>query len=157
VEERFLADRNLGTLAKWLRILGYDTLYDRRNADRAFLQRAEALGRTALTRRRALVGLPHRARLVLVGADRISEQLAEVFAALGSAPDPARRMSLCLKCNMLLEGIVREEIEGLVPAYVYERYREFRRCPVCRKIFWPGTHRRHVEELLTGRNPAGHP
>ncbi len=79
---RFIADRNLGKLAKWLRILGYDTLYERGDADSDFLRKAAADGRVALTRKRDLACRPHPVRLVVVKADRIQDQLAEVLKAL---------------------------------------------------------------------------
>ena len=149
---RFLCDRNLGTLSKWLRILGYDTLYDRGNADRNFLRRAGEEGRIALTRKRDLAGLSHTGRLVVVKADHAGRQIGELLEALALEPDPAQRMTRCLKCNAPLEEAPKETVEGHVPAYVYEKYLLFRRCPSCGGIFWPGTHRQHVEEDLRRRS-----
>ena len=54
MDVRFSADCNLGTLAKWLRILGYDTLYERGIADLDFLRKAAEEGRIVLTRKREL-------------------------------------------------------------------------------------------------------
>ncbi|MBA4423944.1 MAG: twitching motility protein PilT, partial [Syntrophus sp. (in: bacteria)] len=142
---RFIADRNLGTLAKWLRILGYDTLYERGNADLSFLRKAAEEGRVALTRKRDLSRRTHPVQLVVVRADNAPDQLAEVLAALTIIPDPVKRMTLCLRCNAPLEAIPKETAEGLVPAYVYQKCRQFRKCPLCDRIFWPGTHRECVE------------
>lgn len=150
---RFIADRNLGTLTKWLRILGYDTLYERGNADLDFLRKAAAEGRIALTRKRNLACRPHPACLVVVKADRTPDQLAEVLEALTIIPNPVKRMTLCLRCNKPLEAIPKETAEGLVPVYVYQKYRQFRRCPLCGRIFWPGTHRERVEERLKTQLP----
>jgi len=152
MEARFTADCNLGKLAKWLRILGYDTLYERRNADRRFLMNAWGAGRIALTRKRDIAALPLRRALVVVNADRVARQIGEVLEALMLDPDPARRMTRCLRCNELMEEVDREGVEGLVPAYVYQKYPRFRRCPRCSGIFWPGTHRRNVEEALRKRS-----
>ncbi len=157
MEERFVADRNLGKLAKWLRILGYDTLYERGCADRDFLRRAEEDGRIALTRKRDLAHLTQPGSLVVVKADRVEAQIGEVLKELGKEPDPARRMTRCLHCNAPLEEVPKASVEGLVPAYVYEVSTQFRRCPRCGKIFWPGTHSRHVEEYLRTRVPARPP
>ena len=150
---RFIADRNLGTLAKWLRILGYDTLYERGNADPDFLRKAAEEGRVALTRKRDLAGRPHPARIVVVKADNAPDQLAEVLEALTIIPNPVKRMTLCLRCNTPLEAIPKETAEGLVPVYVYQKYGQFRRCPLCGRIYWPGTHCEHVEERLNSRLP----
>ena len=157
MEARFTADCNLGKLAKWLRILGYDTLYERRNADRLFLTKAWGAGRIALTRKRDIAALPLRGALVVVNADRVARQIGEVLEALTLDPDPARRMTRCLRCNELMEEVDREGVEGLVPAYVYQKYPLFRRCPRCSGIFWPGTHRRNVEETLRKRSLAHRP
>ncbi len=153
MEERFAADRNLGKLAKWLRILGYDTLYDREDADRNFLRRAGEVGRIALTRKRDLARLAHPGSLVVLKADRVEDQLGEVIEALDLEPDPSRRLTRCLNCNAPLEEVPKPAVEGLVPAYVYGTCTRFRRCPLCGRIFWPGTHTRHVEEYLKMRVP----
>ena len=153
MELRFIVDRNLGTLAKWLRIVGYDTLYERGDRDLDFLKKAAEEGRVALTRKRDLARRPHAVRLVVVKADRAPDQLAEVLEALEIIPDPMKRMTLCLRCNTPLEAIPKETVEGLVPAYVYRKYMQFRRCPLCGRIFWPGTHRERVDERLKSRLP----
>lgn len=158
MEERFTADRNLGKLAKWLRILGYDTLYDRENADRNFLRRVAAGGRIALTRKQGLARLSQQpGRLVVVKADRVEKQIGEVTTALNLTPDPGKRLTRCLRCNEPLGEVDREAVEGLVPAYVFEKYDRFLRCPSCLGIFWPGTHHQRVEEELRSRSPAHHP
>ena len=148
MEERFVADRNLGKLAKWLRILGYDTLYDRGAADRDFLRKAGEDGRIALTRKRDLARFAQPGSLVVVKADRVEAQIGEVLKELKSEPDPSRRLTRCLRCNALLEKVPKASVEGLVPAYVYRTCSRFCSCLRCGKIFWPGTHTRHVEERL---------
>ena len=70
MDVRFLCDRNLGKLVKWLRILGYDTLWDRGDADQGFLRKAGGEGRIALTRKRNL-GVSGSGRLIVVKADRV--------------------------------------------------------------------------------------
>ncbi len=79
MDVRFIADRNLGTLAKWLRILGYDTLYERGDADLDFLRRAAEDGRIALTRKRDLARRPPVVRLVVVKADHVRDQLTRFW------------------------------------------------------------------------------
>ena len=151
---RFIADRNLGTLTKWLRILGYDTLYEPGNADRDFLRKAAAEGRIALTRKRDLSRRTDPVRMVVVKADKAPEQLAEVLRALRLIPKRDKRMTICLRCNAPLEEAAPDEdAQDLVPAYVYRKHRRFRRCPFCSRIYWPGTHRERIEEYLRSRLP----
>jgi len=157
MDERFICDRNLGKLAKWLRILGYDTLFYRGNADRDFLRKADQEGRIALTRKRDLERRQHAGRLVVIKADRVNAQIGEILEVLALSPDPLRRMSRCLRCNSMLEEVAKEAVEGMVPVYVYENCMQFRRCSLCGGIFWPGTHPRHVEEYLRRRIPSRRP
>ncbi len=153
MDVRFIADRNLGKLAKWLRILGYDTLYDRGSGDGAFLRKAGDEGRIALTRKRGLAHLSPPGRLVVVNADRVGRQIGEVLEALTLKPDPAERMTRCLRCNALLEEVSPEAVTGRVPAYVSGTCTHFRICRLCGRIYWPGTHPRRVEEYLRTHLP----
>jgi uncharacterized protein with PIN domain len=157
MNERFLCDRNLGKLAKWLRILGYDTLFSRGNADRGFFEEAGREGRIALTRKRSLGRPGPPGRIVVVRSDRVGGQIAETLGVLSLEPDPSRRMSRCLLCNEPLEAIAKEEVKDLVPGYVYENQTGFRKCPRCGRIYWPGTHGRNVEEALRLRSPSRRP
>ena len=93
MDERFICDRNLGKLAKWLRILGYDTFFYRGNADRDFLRKADREGRIALTRKRDLERRQHAGCLVVIKADRADAQIGEILEVLALSPDPLRRMS----------------------------------------------------------------
>lgn len=150
---RFIADRNLGTLAKWLRILGYDTLYERGNADFDFLRKGSEEQRVVLTRKQDLTHHRPVIPMVVVKADHAPDQLAEVLEALKIIPNPMKRMTLCLRCNTLLEAIPKEAAEGLVPVYVYQTYGQFRMCPLCGRIYWPGTHCKRVKERLRAQLP----
>jgi uncharacterized protein with PIN domain len=153
MDVRFTADCNLGKLSKWLRILGYDTLYDRGNADETFLRKAGDAGRIALTRRRDLARRPESGCIVVVSADHVDMQIGEVLEALSLEPDPAKRMTRCLRCNAPLEEVSKESVTGLVPAYVCGICTQFRICRLCGRIFWPGTHPRHIEEYLRMHSP----
>jgi uncharacterized protein len=143
---RFLCDANLGKLSKWLRILGYDTLCERSAADLSLVRRARREGRIALTRKRGLAG--DCGRIVMVMADRVDEQLGEVMDALLIKPDPKERMTLCLRCNVKLRETAKADVAERVPAYVYQSCTAFRICPVCGRVYWRGTHPRHIAEYL---------
>ena len=157
MEPRFLLDCNLGRLAKWLRILGYDTVYDRRNIDGHFVERAEKEQRVALVRKRNPVGLPKTVPVLVVEADLLEDQLDEILGRLELHPDPARRMTRCLLCNALLVPLSGEEAASAVPDYVQEKYDDFRRCPLCGRIYWRGTHSQNMEKFLRSRSPFRRP
>ncbi len=136
---RFVADGHLGKLARDLRLLGFDVLYDKEADDSALVRIAADGDRTLLTRDRRL--LMHAA--VRDGycprSDRAEEQIIEVVRrfALAGLMLPYTR---CLACNGRLAIVskqeVVEELEPLTKLY----YEEFRQCESCRRVFWPGSH-----------------
>ena len=89
---KFLADSSLGRLSKWLRILGYDTVYWRGEADRAFLRKAEREGRAVLTRRKDVLARQHPGLVLFVENDRVEDQLVEVLGKLDLKPESGQAL-----------------------------------------------------------------
>ena len=136
---RFLVDAMLGKLAKWLRILGYDTLYYRDLEDEQLIGLAEAEGRVLLT---GDEGLWQRRRGILISSDDWREQLRELAQVVEL--DTSGVFTRCIECNVPLERVSRGEVEGEVPPYVFATQEEFSRCPQCGRIYWKGTHFAHA-------------
>ena len=135
----------LGTLAKWLRILGYDTLFDPALDDHQLVRLARAEGRILLTRDRELArrrGL----RVLLIASQQLDDQIDQVLADL--ALTPSRSLSRCPVCNDLLQPMPPEAARTRVPAYVARTHRTFRACPSCRRVYWRGTHWQRMEQRL---------
>jgi uncharacterized protein with PIN domain len=144
---RFLADAMLGGLARWLRVLGYDTELAVEGADGVLVRQAATEGRFLLTRDR---GLPQEWRvegLILVDSDRPLEQLREVVAAKG-LKGPWALFTRCTRCNALLERVDPGEVVSTVPPRVLERTREFVRCPTCLRVYWEGSHTHRMRSVL---------
>ncbi|MFA4915633.1 MAG: Mut7-C RNAse domain-containing protein [Syntrophales bacterium] len=144
----FIADANLGKLVKWLRILGYDTTCYTGNADRDFLRKAQQEERIVLTKKRDMTRREFSGRLIVIQDDHVRRQIREVTDKLSLNPRPERLFSICLKCNEKLEKVSKEEIEGMIPAYIFESCSQFQQCRRCRCIFWSGTHRDNVYNFL---------
>jgi uncharacterized protein with PIN domain len=142
---KFLADSSLGRLSKWLRILGYDTVYWRGEADRAFLRKAEKEGRAVLTRRKDVLARQHPGLVLFVENDRVENQLVEILGKLDLKPEPQNLFTLCLRCNESLMKSTPEEARPLVPDYVFRTQSDFRSCPENARGTWSGTalERRH--------------
>ncbi len=153
---RFAADANLGRLVTWMRMLGYDTQVDRGKADRWFLRRAREESRIVLTRKRDLAERQFTGRILVIAADRVPQQLQEVVERFGLRPAPEMFFSRCLRCNQVLEKVERGEVENRIPEYVYQNTDDFRECPQCRRIYWPGTHGENARRFLK-RHIPGHP
>ena len=150
-QTRFIADVNVGRLAKWLRALGYDTLFFKEIDDDDLVRIGLAEGRVLLTRdsrlmeRRVAALGPLKA--ILIRSEEVQLQLKQVVESLGL--DCRRRpFSLCLECNQGLESVPRSKVRTQVPPYVFETQASFHRCPSCRKVYWQGTHWQHMSEEL---------
>lgn len=146
---RLLADGMLGRLAKWLRLLGYDTAFERDAEDLALAHRARSEGRVLLTRDREL-GTRRNLRSLLIESESLEEQVRQVQEALGPPPDPA--LSRCAICNLPLEPTTRDDVADRIPPYVLRTQNEFRECPGCGRVYWPGTHLRRMREQLAHFN-----
>jgi len=145
---KFITDINLGKLAKWLRILGYDTVLYTRNANSEFLRKAEKDERVVLTRKKDMADRLFSGHLVIINSDHVKDQLHEVMEKLTFLPDADRMFTICVKCNEALMEVERQEISGIVPDYVFMSHSEFHVCPRCKGVFWPGTHRDKVQNYL---------
>jgi uncharacterized protein with PIN domain len=144
-ERRFVADVMLGKLARWLRALGYDTLYYSDAPDSRLLGIALREARTLLTRDAGLALRAGPAGL-RVGADGVDAQLREVVDAC--ALRPRAPLSRCLECNGPLAARGPAEVRGRVPPFTLATQPEFRECEHCRRVFWAGTHTRGILRRL---------
>lgn len=148
---KFIADINVGRLARWLRIMGYDTLIFKGQDDVDMMTAALAEDRILLTRdselmKRKLI-IRGQVKAILVKSDNVREQLREVLDALKPLP-PSRPLTLCVECNEPLIEKRKEEVRECVPAYVYETQNEYMQCPACCRIYWKGTHWQAMMERL---------
>ncbi len=147
---RFLADCNVGRLARWLRALGYDAAYEPRLPDPQVVARALAEDRVLLTRdvdmmrRRVIAGGSVRA--VLLRDDRVQEQVRQVVEELGLVTD--RALSRCLDCNLELEPRSKSAVLDRLPPHVRATQERFSQCPRCSRVYWPGTHWQRMRERM---------
>jgi hypothetical protein len=155
VEAKFIVDVNVGKLAKWLRILGYDALFINGLDDDELIRIAIDEGRVLLTKdtrilRRGVV-YSGELKLVLIRDDDVRNQLRQVVRTLSL--ELSKPFSLCIECNQPLLPKTREEVRGLVPPYVFHTQTQYMQCPSCHRIYWRGTHwqrmKRELEGLLT--------
>lgn len=150
VEPKFIADVNVGRLAKWLRILGYDTLFQNNLDDGELVRIAVRESRILLTRdtrilRRGLV-FTGELKLILVRPSKLREQIRQVVKELNlKVPTP---FSLCPECNQSLIPREKSEIRDLVPPYVFQTQSHYMQCPSCQRIYWRGTHWQRMREEL---------
>ncbi len=144
---KFIPTKELGRLAKWLRILGFDTLYFNQDNLSSLIIQALRDGRIILTRNQRLVR-PSAVKIVLVKAETIREQIAEILKALNIQAEPEMMFSRCILCNEELVGVEKETIKDKVPEYVFKTQEDFITCPKCKRIYWQGTHWGNVVDTL---------
>ena len=141
---KFICDSMLGNLAKHLRILGLDTI-SIENPDRLEPFTNNADPPFFFTKR--IKKFPYRST-VFIRSDTIEEQLEEIQHITQPYIDPEIFLKRCVECNSLLKSVVKEDIEALVPEYVYHHHEHFKRCLTCNKIYWEGTHTKAMKKWV---------
>jgi uncharacterized protein with PIN domain len=146
-EPIFLADAHLGALARFLRMLGFDTLHEHAFTDRGIRRLAAAERRIVLSRDRELLKCREIARGCYVHALRAEAQLREVAERYGLAAR-ARPFTRCLRCNVELRPVDKAAIEDALPPKVRAAQARFVRCDGCGRIYWPGSHYARMRAAL---------
>jgi len=144
---RFVADAHLGGLARFLRMLGFDTLHRNTFSDEEIRRLADVDARIVLTRDRELLKCREIARGAYVRALKPEAQLRDVARRYGLEAH-ARPFSLCLACNLPLQQAERSAVAARVPPAVLELHEHFVRCPGCNGVFWPGSHYQRMLSAL---------
>ena len=140
---KFIADVMLGRLAKRLRLLGYDVLYDPSLDDNGLIRLSLEEHRLMLTRDKALAARPLASNHLFINSELVDEQVEQVRSI---SPGDAAPLTRCSVCNEPLASIPRQEARDLVPPYVFENREVFFRCTACGRIYWKGTHVRRMTE-----------
>ena len=140
---RFIVDHNVAKLAKWLRMMGYDTVVFDGDDDASMISIALKENRILLTRdtqvmKRRVVTVG-RLKAILANSDDPELQMCQVIGEL-NLNCRHQPFALCLECNQPLLTSTKQDVEGRVPPYVYQTQDQYMECPVCQRIYWRGTH-----------------
>lgn len=143
MEIKFIVDNNVGKLAKWLRIMGYDAFLFSGEDDGRMVKVALAQNRVILTKdtqvmKRRLI-TSGKLKAILIKDDDIGAQLHQVVEAL-NLDYHFSPFSICLECNQPLVEKNKDAVCELVPPHVLKTQRLYRECPACHRIYWRGTH-----------------
>jgi uncharacterized protein with PIN domain len=142
---RFSADEMLGSLARWLRIMGYDTRYERDSDDSDILERAKLDDRVLLTRDKNLAERAGKRALYIHIGD-LDDQVGQVARAFDLVFD--EDLSRCTACNGELVLISKEEASNGVPDGALLSNEQFFRCGSCGKYYWKGSHWKNIRKRM---------
>lgn len=143
---RFIADCHLGKLAKYLRLMGVDTLYFPHIEDARLIEMANNEHRIILTRDYSLSQRKH-APVFFLKATDIKNQLKRLINHYGLKEHTAP-FSRCIVCNTPLQVIEKEDIIDILPTKVKKYFDYFEYCPTCDRVYWQGDHYRHMMAFL---------
>lgn len=145
---KFVADKMLGRLTKWLRIIGQDVTYGPHLSGYGLIRAARREGRMILTRDRGIAKKSPPAYL-LIESDQFREQLKQVVGVCRL--DPFKNVfTRCVECNTLLEPIPKKAVQRKIPPYVFSTQERFSFCKNCQRLYWPATHQQKMLEELKG-------
>jgi len=151
METKFFADNNVGKLAKWLRMMGYDTRFFNGSDDSHMVAIALAESRVILTRdtqimKRRLV-TSGQLKAILIQGDEAEQQMRQVIDSL-KLDCQFKPFTICLECNQPLLPRSKEQVKDLVPPYVFQTQVQYMECPTCHRIYWRGTHWQAMTEKI---------
>jgi len=140
---KFIVDNNVGKLAKWLRMMGYDAVFFDGRDDAYLVAKALAEDRVILTRdtqimKRGII-TSGRLKAILINSDEPELQILQVINTL-NLECQSRPFTLCLECNQPLLERSKDEVKDRVPPYVFQTQSQYMECPACHRIYWRGTH-----------------
>ncbi len=140
---KFIVDTNVGKLAKWLRIMGYDTLFFNGSNDSCMVAIALAEERVILTKDTQImkrrVVTSGRLKAILIQSDEPELQVHQVIDSL-HLDCRFKPFTICLECNQPLLEKSKQQVKDLVPPYVFQTQNQYMECPSCHRIYWRGTH-----------------
>jgi uncharacterized protein with PIN domain len=144
---RFVLDVHLGKLARYLRLMGFDSLYRNDFSDDELALVSSAESRILLTRDRGLLKRNIVTHGYCVRDNQPKRQLLEVLRRFDLFKS-IRPFERCVHCNGPLEGIAKERIQDRLLPATRQHFEEFRICPVCHQIYWQGSHHQRMEQFI---------
>jgi uncharacterized protein len=145
---RLLLDGMLGSLARWLRIGGYDTEYRKDTDDDVLIEEALADDRILLTRDEVLVNRARKRGVEAIFVEKGDEKaLSQLTKKLGITFDPTQ--ARCPKCNHTVEKVAKEKVVDRVPDGTYKVVDDYWVCPRCGGVYWRGSHWPRIVETLS--------
>lgn len=150
---KFIADAMLGRLARWLRIIGYDTVYLKHTPDSVIVAQAIRENRIILTRDHHFEKIKAAKNRLIISSTKVAEQFSEVVNEF-QLDIKQNLFTRCSECNTPLVLVEKAKIIVNIPSYVARTQNQFSQCPNCNRIYWAGTHlaliQKKIQNMLHG-------
>jgi uncharacterized protein with PIN domain len=140
---KFILDVHLGKLAKYLRMIGFDTLYENNYEDNFIIKTALTDHRIILTRDLGILKNKLVTHGYFIRSIRPMEQLEEVISRFDLRKN-IHPLNRCMKCNGSIEIIKKEKIEHQLKPKTRKYFSQFFQCSTCKKIYWEGSHYKKI-------------
>jgi uncharacterized protein with PIN domain len=146
----FIVDAMFGHLARWLRISGYDTLYDVELKDGRLIMIAKKEGRALITRDKDVYSRATKEGVKATYIDSLDFQcqLEQIIREYGITLNDSPTLARCPKCNSKLGRADKKDIKAELPERVKKAYNEFWKCEGCHKVYWQGGHWKSIRETV---------
>lgn len=146
-DPRFICDVHVGSLAKYLRMAGFDTIYKNCYENNEIISCAETDLRTILTKDRDLLKRKDVTHGYWIRNNDPAGQLKEVIKRF-HLEDSFRTFSRCIECNGMITSIEKEKIMDRLQLNTKKYFNEFFTCISCGRIYWKGSHFRKMEQII---------
>lgn len=144
---RFIADTNLGNIARYMRVLGFDTYFDPALSTRAIIELSLRENRIIITKSRKLLKFKNVTYGLLLRPGTSEEQIRNILFHLG-IKNSVKPFSRCLLCNGILISVPKNRIEDRIPPKTRSFCNEYSHCESCDKIYWQGTHVFEMKKVI---------
>jgi uncharacterized protein with PIN domain len=144
---QFIADNMLGKLAKWLRLMGHDTLYPKDMDDKELIELSKRENRILLTRDKELArskGID----VLYIEDPYLETQLKQIISKF-NLTSTGLEFTRCPECNEIVHSIEKSKVVDKVPKGVFENQDEFWLCNSCNQYYWQGTHYTKILATMT--------
>lgn len=146
-EPKFIADVHLGRLARYMRMLGFNTLYKNDFKDDEIVNISVDEKRAILTSDRNILKRSVITHGYFVRNSEVKEQIKEIIKRF-DLKNQIKEFTRCIECNSELQSISKEKILDQLPPKVSESQTSFSICPACKKIYWKGTHHHKMNAFI---------